>query len=171
MEPGAGTRAPRELQPPSHDSRPPVGCSHPPAPPFDAREALTWSCNSYFAEVARTLAPRRAWANCCVLPDCWALRDSREPEATAEFREPHTIDDGQLAFLGVEGVRTLHLWSWLLPTAGWPLRWLLIPDDAAQVVRAGLQDSASFGMAGQASLGGVPVLGKTGTAEGTGSSP
>ena len=35
---------------------------------------------------------------------------------------------------------------------------------AAQVVQAGLQDSASFGMAGAASLGGVPIAGKTGTA-------
>ena len=29
---------------------------------------------------------------------------------------------------------------------------------------AGLRDSASFGMAGAASLGGVPIAGKTGTA-------
>ena len=43
-------------------------------------------------------------------------------------------------------------------------------SDAAQVVRAGLEDSASFGMAGQASLGDVRVLGKTGTAEGVASS-
>ncbi len=55
-------------------------------------------------------------------------------------------------------------------------RWLAMelvahPDsDAAQVVRAGLADSASFGMAGQASLGSVRVLGKTGTAEGVASS-
>ena len=35
---------------------------------------------------------------------------------------------------------------------------------AASVVRAGLADSASFGMAGAASLGSAPVSGKTGTA-------
>ena len=34
-----------------------LACTHPLAPPFDAREALTWSCNSYFAAVARTLVP------------------------------------------------------------------------------------------------------------------
>ena len=34
-----------------------LACTHPPAPPFDAREALTWSCNTYFAAVARTLHP------------------------------------------------------------------------------------------------------------------
>src|SRR5208337_2484995 len=32
-----------------------LACTHPLAPPFDAREALTWSCNSYFAAVARSL--------------------------------------------------------------------------------------------------------------------
>jgi cell division protein FtsI/penicillin-binding protein 2 len=43
---------------------------------------------------------------------------------------------------------------------------------AAEVVHRGLQDSASFGMASAASLGGVPIAGKTGTASlgpGTGS--
>jgi peptidoglycan glycosyltransferase len=55
-------------------------------------------------------------------------------------------------------------------------RWLALEltahadSDAVQVVRAGLEDSASFGMAGQASLGGVDVLGKTGTAESASSS-
>jgi cell division protein FtsI/penicillin-binding protein 2 len=34
-----------------------LACTHPPASPFDAREALTWSCNSYFAAVARNLQP------------------------------------------------------------------------------------------------------------------
>ena len=34
-----------------------LACAHPPAPPFDAQEALTWSCNSYFAAVARNLQP------------------------------------------------------------------------------------------------------------------
>jgi cell division protein FtsI/penicillin-binding protein 2 len=54
-------------------------------------------------------------------------------------------------------------------------RWLALqldahPDsDAARIVRAGLEDSASFGMAGEASRGGVPVAGKTGTADSAGS--
>ena len=42
------------------------------------------------------------------------------------------------------------------------------PGGTAQVVRAGLEDSASFGMAGAAGLGGVPVSGKTGTASAAG---
>ena len=88
----------------------------------------------------------------------------------AEFREPDSADAEQLTLLGVEGVRVTPL---ELAAA---YRWLALelaahPDsDAAQVVRAGLEDSASFGMAGQASLGGVAVMGKTGTAEGKASS-
>src|SRR6185437_9764195 len=54
-------------------------------------------------------------------------------------------------------------------------RWLALemashPElPATQVVRAGLMDSASFGMAGEASRGKRSVAGKTGTAEGVAS--
>jgi peptidoglycan glycosyltransferase len=50
-------------------------------------------------------------------------------------------------------------------------RWLALEleahadSQAARVVNAGIEDSASFGMARNAHLGGVPVAGKTGTAE------
>ena len=86
-------------------------------------------------------------------------------EAVAEFREPVSVDDEQLTLLGVEGVRVTPLelaaaYRWLaLELAAHP------SCEASQVMRAGLEDSASFGMAGQASLGGVPVMGKTGTAD------
>ena len=146
-----------------------LDCTHPQALPFDAREALTWSCNSYFAEVARTLGPGEL-GQLLRPTGLLGITGLAREEATAEFREPHTVDDTQLALLGVEGVRITPL---ELAAA---YRWLALAlvahsgTDASQVVRAGLQDSASFGMAGQASLGGVPVLGKTGTAEGTASS-
>ena len=146
-----------------------LACAHPPAPPFDAREALTWSCNSYFAAVARTLHPDelgRLLRPTGLLGVTGFVRD----EAAAEYRDPDSVVAEQLALLGVEGVRVTPL---ELAAA---YRWLAIelaahPDsDASQVVRAGLKDSASFGMAGQVSLGGVAVMGKTGTAEGVTSS-
>jgi len=146
-----------------------LACTHPLAPPFDAREALTWSCNTYFAAVARTLRPGelgQLLRSTGLLGVTGLARD----EAVAEFLEPDSDDAKQLTLLGVEGVRVTPL---ELTEA---YRWLAVelaahPDsDAAQVVRAGLADSASFGMAGQASLGGVRVLGKTGTAEGVASS-
>jgi cell division protein FtsI/penicillin-binding protein 2 len=143
-----------------------LACTHPPAPPFDAREALTWSCNSYFAAVARTLQPGELGRLLRPTGLLGATGLARE-EAVAEFREPTSVDAEQLTLLGVEGVRVTPL---ELAVA---YRWLALelaahPDsEAARVVRAGLEDSASFGMAGQASLGGVAVLGKTGTAEST----
>jgi cell division protein FtsI/penicillin-binding protein 2 len=144
-----------------------LACTHPPAPPFNAREALTWSCNSYFAAVARSLQPGQLGRllRPTGLLGLTGLAGKESQEGVAEFREPNSPDSEQLALLGVDGVRVTPL---ELAAA---YRWLALelaahPDsDAAQVVRAGLEDSASFGMAGQASLGGVAVLGKTGTAE------
>lgn len=144
-----------------------LACTHPSAPPFNAREALTWSCNSYFAAVARSLEPGELGRllRPTGLLGLTGLAGTEDREAVAEFREPHSPDSEQLALLGVDGVRVTPL---ELAAA---YRWLALelaahPDsDAAQVVHAGLEDSASFGMAGQASLGGVAVLGKTGTAE------
>jgi cell division protein FtsI/penicillin-binding protein 2 len=141
-----------------------LACSHPQAPPFNASEALTWSCNSYFAALARTLRPGGLGD---LLRPTGLLGASglvRE-ETVAEFREPASVDDEQLTLLGVDGVRVTPLelaaaYRWLaLELAAHP------GSQASRVVRAGLEDSASFGMAGQASLGGVPVMGKTGTAD------
>lgn len=143
-----------------------LACSHPQAPPFNAREALTWSCNSYFAAVARTLAPGEL-ASILRPTGLLDVTGLAANEAAAEFREPRNVDDEQLALLGVEGIRVSPLelaeaYRWLaLQMAAHP------NAPATQVVRAGLLDSASFGMAGEASLGGLSVAGKTGTAEGT----
>ena len=144
-----------------------LACTHPPAPPFNAREALTWSCNSYFAAVAHTLEPGELGRllRSTGLLGLTGLAGKEGREAVAEFREPNSPDTEQLTLLGVDGARVTPLelaaaYRWLA------LEFVAHPDsDAARVVRAGLEDSASFGMAGQASLGGVAVLGKTGTAE------
>ncbi len=95
-------------------------------------------------------------------PD-WATGRAN-PEATAVFRDPKTPDQNRLTLLGVDGVQVTPL------EFAVAYRWLAnqisahSDSAAAQVVQAGLQDSASFGMAGAASLGGVPIAGKTGTA-------
>jgi membrane peptidoglycan carboxypeptidase len=145
-----------------------LACTHPLAPPFNAQEALTWSCNSYFAAVARNFEPGELGR--LLRPTGLLGPTGLAPqEALAEFREPDSPVSQQLTLLGVDRVRVTPL---ELAAA---YRWLALElaahadSDAAQVVRAGLEDSASFGMAGQASLGGVPVLGKTGTAEGASS--
>jgi cell division protein FtsI/penicillin-binding protein 2 len=142
-----------------------LNCPHPPSDPMNAREALTWSCNTYFATVATALHPgelRSLLAPSGLLGPTGRAAD----ESTATFRDPRTPAENQLALLGIEGIRITPL------ELAIAYRWLnqqfaLNPGTpAAQTVRAGLQDSASFGMAGQAGLGGVSVMGKTGTAEG-----
>ena len=146
-----------------------LACSHPPSSPFDTREALAWSCNTYFAQVARSLAPsdlgpmlRRTG----LLGVTGMAEKNGETEAIAEFREPVNAEAIQLALLGVEGIRVTPL---ELAAA---YRWLAMeaaahPDSAAtRIVRAGLADSTTFGMASAAGVGGASVAGKTGTAEG-----
>lgn len=146
-----------------------LACSHPHAPPFNAREALAWSCNSYFAALARTLKPGELGQ---LLQSTGLLSPTMLAGngVAAEFREPRGPEANELVVLGVEGVRVTPL---ELAVA---YRWLAqqfaahAGSEAADVVLRGLEDSTSFGIAGPASLGGVPIAGKTGTAESTGMS-
>jgi len=140
-----------------------LNCSHPVMDPMNAEQALTWSCNSYFAELAARLSPeqlRRALSERGLL----AATGLTAQESVAAFREPRTREQVQLAALGVEGIRVT------LPELAEAYRSLAIelaahPETvAARTVASGLSDSASYGMAGAASLGGVPIAGKTGTA-------
>ena len=149
----------RQLRIGSHQ----LNCSHPPAEPMDAEQALTWSCNSYFAELAGTLEPeelRRALSERGLL----AATGLAPRESVAAFRQPRNRTEVQLAALGLEGIRVT------LPELAEAYRSLAIElaahaeTAAARTVRAGLADSASYGMAGAAALGGVPIEGKTGTA-------
>jgi cell division protein FtsI/penicillin-binding protein 2 len=140
-----------------------LNCSHPIADPMNARQALTWSCNSYFAELAGTLSPR-VLRQALEERGLLAATGLTAQEEIAAFREPRTREQVQLAALGVEGIRIT------LPELAEAYRSLAAemaahPETVAtKTVSAGLRDSASFGMAGAASLGGVPVAGKTGTA-------
>lgn len=140
-----------------------LNCSHPVADPMNAQQALTWSCNSYFAELAGTFSAlelRQALSTRGLLAATGLTRQ----EDVAAFREPRTQAQIQLAALGVEGIRVTLL---ELAEAYRSLAAELAahPETvASKTVAAGLKDSASFGMAGAASLGGVPIAGKTGTA-------
>jgi cell division protein FtsI/penicillin-binding protein 2 len=140
-----------------------LNCSHPETDPMDAEQALTWSCNSYFAAMAESLTAeelRKALSERNLL----AATGLRDGESVADFRLPHSREQIQLAALGVEGIRVT------LPELAEAYRSLAIelaahPQTmAARTVHAGLSASASFGMADAVALGGVPVAGKTGTA-------
>ena len=146
-----------------------LACSHPEAPPFDAREALAWSCNSYFAAMACTLRPGQM--KTLLEPTRLLEPTGLAPgEAVAEFHEPSSLEEQQLAVLGLSDIRITPL---ELAVA---YRWLANemakhPQTAAtQTVAAGLTDSADFGIASGTGARGGSVAGKTGTAEGTQSS-
>ena len=140
-----------------------LNCSHPAVDPMDAEQALTWSCNSYFAELAGTLTPEEL-QKALSMRGLLAATGLTKEESVADFRRPRTREQNQLAALGVEGIRVT------LPELAEAYRSLAIelaaqPEStAARIVSAGLADSASFGMAGTASQGGVSISGKTGTA-------
>ena len=140
-----------------------LNCSHPRTDPMNAQQALTWSCNAYFAAMAATLTPeqlRQALSERGLL----AATGLAPEESMATLRPPRTPEQLQLAALGVEGIRVT------LPELAEAYRSLAADlaahaqTTAARTVAAGLADSAEFGMAGAASLGGVSIAGKTGTA-------
>jgi stage II sporulation protein D len=145
-----------------------LSCSHPASDPMDARQALAWSCNTYFAAVAATLNPgelRSVLAPSGLLSQTGLSKPGPSPsEATAVFRDPRTPDDNQLALLGVDDIRITPLE--LAAAYRWLALALAAHSDsiAAQVVQAGLADSAGFGIAAAASSSGIAVAGKTGTA-------
>jgi len=140
-----------------------LNCSHPAANPMDAVQALTWSCNSYFASLAAELAAKQL-SRALSERGLFAATGLTKAEYVAEFRLPRTPRENQLVALGVEGIRIT------LPELAEAYRSLAIElatraqTPAARTLRAGLADSASFGMADEVSLGGVPISGKTGTA-------
>jgi len=145
-----------------------LACSHPVAPPFDARAALAWSCNSYFAEVARTLRPGEL-APLLRATGLLSATGLARGEALAELREPRSTEEMQLGVLGVENIRVTPL------ELAWAYRRLtneLVAhsgDIASGTVRAGLADSVESGMAQPARQKMISVAGKTGTAESAGS--
>jgi cell division protein FtsI/penicillin-binding protein 2 len=143
-----------------------LNCSHPEMPALDAHEALTWSCNTYFAAVAGSVPPAKL-RGLLERSELLGTTGLVESEAVARFREPRTADETKLALLGMEGIEVTPLelvraYRWLgLEFAAHP------KTKATEVVSAGIRDSASFGVAGAAGLGGVAVEGKTGTANAT----
>jgi len=85
-----------------------LNCSHPAAEPMDARQALAWSCNTYFAAVGATLG--RGLLRGLLAPSgLLGQTGLAGSEAVADFHEPRTADDNRLALLGVEGVRVTPL--------------------------------------------------------------
>lgn len=118
-----------------------LDCTHPDLPALDARTALAYSCNHYFAEMARRLGPAQ-------------LR-----RGLARFGFSPQGDDPALLALGLDGIETTPA---QLASA---YRRLLArrAEPKLAPVFAGLQLAAETGTARLAAPPGLRVAGKTGT--------
>src|ERR1700744_5244238 len=131
-------------------------CTHPQSETvFNAEQALAYSCNTYFAEIAKRFTPADAVST---------LRDYGVSAASA----PATTEQIQLFILGLEGISITPL---QLAEAYRKLAMQLEREpfnSPTQAVKQGLEDSVVYGMAHNAYLDGMSIAGKTGTASNPG---
>ncbi len=144
----------RHLRIAGHD----LTCTHPAAlTAFSADEAIAYSCNSYFAQLAARFAPGETAAVLRVYgfgtpPHLFAS------ESAGEVRTPPNEAARALQVLGVADITAT-------PAQLAEAYWLLDRRaDLAPALRRGLEESVTYGMAHPAATDGVVLLGKTGTA-------
>ncbi len=121
-----------------------VSCTHPQTDVlFTAREALAYSCNRYFAELADRISPAQAVA----ILNSYGLSS----------RIPGSREQKQLFVLGLQGVT-------VSPRQIASAYRRLTLQSGEGLVRKGLTDSVIYGMAHYAAVPGMEIAGKTGTA-------
>lgn len=144
----------RSLNIAGHD----LACVHPPAlTAFRADEAIAYSCNSYFAQLASRFAPGET---ADVLrsygfgsrPHLFASESSGD--VSVSWDEAHRA-------LQVLGVADISATPAQLAEAYWLLE---RRSPLSPAVSRGLRESVTYGMAHPAATNGVVLLGKTGTA-------
>jgi cell division protein FtsI/penicillin-binding protein 2 len=141
-----------------------LACTHPrERNVFDAEQALAYSCNTWFANLARRFPPQEAVE---VLRAAGFGSRTRlvQIESAGSLREPARQANVQLLVLGIDGVAATPL-----QLASAYLR-LARRFDAESLVRRGLEDSVAYGMAHNAATAGLTIAGKTGTATNAGGS-
>jgi cell division protein FtsI/penicillin-binding protein 2 len=126
-----------------------MACTHPQTNvAFAAKEALAYSCNRYFAELADRIPPPQATA----ILGHYGLVPSHPPQSR---------EQKELLVLGVEGILVSPA---QMATAYRKLALELGHSPAPlDAVRQGLMDSVSYGMAHDAAVPGLAIAGKTGT--------
>jgi stage II sporulation protein D len=125
-----------------------LACTHPQGDvAFAAKEALAYSCNRYFAELADRIPPAQASA---VL----------EHYGLGQTPVPQSREQKELLVLGVAGIAV----SPAQMAVAYRKLTLELDADKAPAVREGLRDSVSYGMAHNAAVAGMEIAGKTGTA-------
>jgi stage II sporulation protein D len=125
-----------------------LACTHPQSDvAFAAKEALAYSCNRYFAELADRIPPAQAAA---ILAHY----------GLAQTPIPQSREQKELLVLGVAGIAV----SPAQMAVAYRKLALELDEAQAPAVREGLRDSVSYGMAHNAAVPGMEIAGKTGTA-------
>lgn len=143
-----------------------LNCSHVGVPgPFDAEQALAFSCNSFFIEAARRLKTgelEEVFRQLGFASETGLIK----PEATGRIAEARTQEQRQLLAVGASGIEVtpLELASAYVRLA----RWHAAPTDSQRVVLKALEGSTTYGLGTLANSKFVKVAGKTGTASNPG---
>lgn len=135
-----------------------VACTHPREENvLDAKRALAYSCNAWFAALARRFTPQEA-AGVLRAYGFGSRTELVREESAGVVREPGSVAGVQLMVLGLEDVAVTPL---QLARAYWRLAGQM---DGVPVVQGGLEESVAYGMAHAAATAGIAMAGKTGTA-------
>jgi beta-lactamase class D len=139
-------------------------CTHPQSDvAFSADDALAYSCNTYFADLANRLSPTEATA---MLQSYGFGEPSRlfTAESPSQLRAPTSMEQKQLFVLGLAGVAVTPAQV----AVAYRRLALKLADAKAvpivEVVEAGMTHSVEYGMAHDANVPGLQIAGKTGTA-------
>ena len=125
-----------------------LACTHPQSDvAFAAKEALAYSCNRYFAELADRIPPAQASA----ILEHYGLGHAPVPQSR---------EQKELLVLGVAGIAV----SPAQMAGAYQKLARELDDGKAPAVLAGLKDSVRYGMAHNAVVTGMEIAGKTGTA-------
>jgi cell division protein FtsI/penicillin-binding protein 2 len=142
-----------------------LDCTHPASrEAFDARRALAWSCNNWFATMAQRLEPQE-------LHEAFVNAGFASPtglvpgEATGKIREVSASEELQIEAIGADFIQITPLES---AAAYRRLALLRREPEAAKKYTAvfqGMEDSVAYGTAHEAQVPELrPSAGKTGTA-------
>jgi stage II sporulation protein D len=128
-----------------------LACTHPQTDvAFDAQDALAYSCNRYFTDLADRLSPEDAGA-------------IMEHYSLSQAKTPGNREEKELLVLGVAGIAV----SPAQIAIAYRKLALELNDIRVDAVREGLYNSVRYGMAHNAFVPGMEIAGKTGTASDT----
>ena len=144
-----------------------MDCTHSPAiTDLDAADAIAYSCNSYFAQVATRLTPAEL-ATALERAGLASRTELVADEAMGRVATAGDVPHQQLQALGYWGVEVTPL-ELLAAYRTLALHRLNndLPSSAGAPVFSGLERSVQYGMAHSEASAGISFAGKTGTAAG-----